>query len=42
MAPIVVLLNRGGGAVAADAGIADKVAQALKAVDPAKAPGEAR
>jgi YegS/Rv2252/BmrU family lipid kinase len=31
MAPIVVLLNRGGGAVAADADIADKVAQALEA-----------
>jgi YegS/Rv2252/BmrU family lipid kinase len=33
MAPIVVLLNRGGGAVAADAGIADKVARALEAAD---------
>ena len=31
MAPIVVLLNRGGGAVAADAGIADKVGEALEA-----------
>ena len=31
MAPIVVLLNRGGGAVAADAGIADKVTRALEA-----------
>jgi YegS/Rv2252/BmrU family lipid kinase len=31
MAPIVVLHNRGGGAVAADAGIADKVTRALEA-----------
>jgi YegS/Rv2252/BmrU family lipid kinase len=33
MAPIVVLLNRGGGGVAADAGVGDKVARALEAAD---------